>query len=166
MKELSIYETDKAAGKQRPGRTSSRVTSTEESSVGMELQLGLLWPIWVYKLEMKCEPPKYQFKSLKFNGQWIKGIIMPESAGIPIGVYKLTTSSIVRTAKEVELADSETAATQDHYQQVFKSARKKHAISVSSKPQGEDEKGNRMTKLLIPKDVSRKRDAEDVSDGL
>ena len=67
----------------------------ETSSFEVSEQLGYLWPVAIYQKVKGQPPPRKAVCTVAHHGKMVRGIILDESHGTPIGVLKIESKSAV-----------------------------------------------------------------------
>jgi hypothetical protein len=87
-KDLMEFERERLEGLVKKGRpqrdTSQTVTASNKSILSLEMLLGYFWPVDVY-LRVKGKKPVGNITSMEFEGKDIRGVLLDESHGRPVG---------------------------------------------------------------------------------
>ena len=137
------------------------VVKAKQSNMNMdELILGIFWPDYVYSREKGVKLKDDQMVHKTFRGKAYRGIVLPESEGLPIGVIRMTDKEEKGLEQESTLADSETT----FYQHGAKRAQQRALQGVAREAHVQtDATGNQSTKVLGGKKLL-KRSSTDSSD--
>jgi hypothetical protein len=103
--------------------------------------LGMLWPLEVYKLHERKDPPTQLVKNYSYKGRSVRGILREPSYGRPIGTIEMTEDVMDTVHKVTEAANSETAPRgAEQADEVFNAvvARAGIAVAVTGKSDGDD----------------------------
>ena len=108
------------------------VFSEQSTTFQTKLNLGILWPVKVYKQHFKTDPPKGSIKSIVHNGQPVRGVIMEAEHGTPIGsiTLKQVCGTGHRFTKEVE-SSTQAVRGMKQVQETYDSLQDKSALVVT-----------------------------------
>lgn len=138
LEKWEVEKTTKPLGKfkdgdreKAPTGTKRNVVATSTASLQTKEFLGYFWP---EKLWKKHNPGKKIGKRdvtwITHQGKPLKGTLLDESAGKPLGVIEVSNNGIVATTRQTELAASDSELDGD-VDQVFESAQKRLCLAAS-----------------------------------
>ena len=93
-----------------PGQLRVSVLTTTSTSLQTSLQLGVFWPLNVFKKHEGHLPPKAAIQVINHNGVDLKGVMRESHFGTPIGTIKVKQNCSVTQSKELEHENSDRAA--------------------------------------------------------
>lgn len=116
------------------------VIASQAVTIKGTMQLGVLWPVDVYKFHEGRDPPKSLIKDYEFDGKIVKGIKREPSHGNPIGTIKLEKEVADGITKYREVANSSTAPRgAEQAEEVFAAARNHANLDVKVVGRGADD---------------------------
>jgi hypothetical protein len=138
-----------------------------ESAVLMKgaMNLGVLWPVDLFRKHEGRDPPKHLVKIYTHKNQKVRGIVREPCHGCPIGTITLTEEVTETVRKEIIAADSSSAARGvQQVEEVFTSLRDRTGVSISVDTTGTDTDADALG--LNFKAAGKKSDDDDVNDFL
>lgn len=163
MAKLATWEETKnrTGGKRGPVHTAGiKVTVTARKSSLLEMRrfLGNVWPLAVYVAEKGRQPHKASIKTYAVGNSKIRGILLPESDGCPVGVTAMYSIQQQGADCAAIIADS-SQNTEEECEKVWKNAEKRlKATTKLSEPKPGETTG---TLKLFVKDGGKVEDSED-----
>ena len=105
---LEEYEADKkgsASGRVKRGSVPALefVKVEKESEVAVTENLGIFWPVPIFKDKFGKAPSKSSLTHVWHKGQWVIGTILDEDQGCPIGTLRLTAKTSTRAVHGKDL---------------------------------------------------------------
>jgi hypothetical protein len=144
---------NKTNGKRAQGspdlKTSTQVTASAYTGLKYEKQLGVLWPVAIYKLpeyEGKV-PPKRAIQTHVINGQKVRGVLRDPKLGCPLGCCSITGLAMTGAEKSSIVADSKDDLDNET-EEMFERAKKRSRVAAkASTARGADGQEVAMTRL-------------------
>ena len=137
MQKVERWQTFKnqtEGGKMRNFKLKAKTTVTVRNSTYFEAKkfLGILWPVALYIKHFGKKPKRSDIGSYPVNGQQIKGVLRPRSAGELPGTYEIHTVSEQGADLQAVVASTDDM-DDDQVTDVFATAQKRHQITAMSK---------------------------------
>jgi hypothetical protein len=106
MSELQQFETDRRSTEKKLGRpnrknggtASQRIEASSEASLEMKMLMGYLWPLAVH-LRVKKVAATPPYHTYDFQGSSVKGVLLDESHGIPVGSIAIYANDMKNVKK-------------------------------------------------------------------
>ena len=114
-------------------KTSTQVTASAYAGLKYEKQLGVLWPVAIYKLpehEGKI-PPRRAIQTHVINGQKVRGVLRDPKLGCPLGCYSITGLAMTGAEKSSTVADSKDDIDNET-EEMFERAQKRSRVTAKA----------------------------------
>ena len=113
MKKVSSWEAIRRSGGRQPRsqgpKLETRVTAIKEGGIELKKKLGWFWPSELYKNIKGVAPAARDLHSMCYNGKPMRGVVLDESHGTPVGVIEMSEVSRTAIQKSSLVADTEAA---------------------------------------------------------
>ena len=134
------------------GKSHASVSARATDMFEFKKLLGYVWPVNVYVQEKGRQPPRKSVKSFQISaGQKVRGVLMPKTAGEPVGSIALHQIRQTASELEVEVANSE-RNTAAEVQDAWDKAQKRNKCQLRTPEKAEPgEHQEEALQLRIPK---------------
>ena len=114
-----------------PGQFRVTVKTTDAVAFEIALQLGVLWPVAIYKKHEGKLPAKSQIQTITHNGVAIRGVVREPSFGTPIGTIVLKQKGTFAHSKETKHEESDRSLRgAEACHEVFDTLRKRAGVQL------------------------------------
>ena len=123
---------------QLPPELELTMEKTDTTGLETRMQLGVFWPLQVYKRHEGKEPPKKDVRNIQHNGVEHKGVVREEKHGRPIGTIEMSQFCTQAVSKKRLLESASTAVHGEvAVNELFKRARQDAGLKITMEKDGE-----------------------------